>query len=305
MSFTDLISSSRGPGVIGLVLGLIVLLGFGSLSIFVFDERLQGDELSLETVVHQQQAEIDELGARAADDAALVADEPRRKDVARRYEEAERELGDLRERLRELQLQSEQSRQSLDDRLTEWEQFKTRYRNRSRAAAKGEKIDDLTTLDGQVYRGVQIREVDAVGMQVLHDGGHKRIPYELLPPALQDRFQFNQAEKETFLSWEKVNRDRHDKEVARVQRHEARAAEEARKLKKAQEWQNKRQRIMLLQRMITAKTHEVRNLRSDLRHEQTKKGIRRTQAIEDRLNAGEKELFLMKQELAKLRANLK
>lgn len=34
MSFSDMMSSGRGPGVIGMILALIVLLGFGVLFMF-------------------------------------------------------------------------------------------------------------------------------------------------------------------------------------------------------------------------------------------------------------------------------
>jgi hypothetical protein len=35
MSFTDLMSSSRGPGLIGTLMALLVLVGFGTLYLFV------------------------------------------------------------------------------------------------------------------------------------------------------------------------------------------------------------------------------------------------------------------------------
>ena len=59
MSFTDMMSSHRGPGVIGMVMGLFVLLGFGVLFVFAFDEGSQGGDLSIESVVRYQAKEID------------------------------------------------------------------------------------------------------------------------------------------------------------------------------------------------------------------------------------------------------
>jgi hypothetical protein len=40
MSFSDLMQSGRGPGVIGMLLALVVLVGFGLLFMFAFDEGL-------------------------------------------------------------------------------------------------------------------------------------------------------------------------------------------------------------------------------------------------------------------------
>ena len=41
MGFSDLLSSSRGPGVIGVLVALLVLGGFGTLFV-VFDDNMQG-----------------------------------------------------------------------------------------------------------------------------------------------------------------------------------------------------------------------------------------------------------------------
>ena len=44
-------SSARGPGVIGMIMALIVLLGFGVLFMFAFDEDLQGGGQTIEALV--------------------------------------------------------------------------------------------------------------------------------------------------------------------------------------------------------------------------------------------------------------
>ena len=59
MGFTDLLSSSRGPGVIGTLLALLVLVGFGTLYLFVFDEGLQGGQKTIEAVIRDQGLEIE------------------------------------------------------------------------------------------------------------------------------------------------------------------------------------------------------------------------------------------------------
>ena len=58
MSFSDMMSSGRGPGVIGMVMALIVLLGFGLLFMFAFDEGLQGGSQSIQSVIAQQAKHI-------------------------------------------------------------------------------------------------------------------------------------------------------------------------------------------------------------------------------------------------------
>ena len=54
MSFSDLMSSGRGPGVIGMVMALFVLLGFGLLFTLAFDEGFQGEGITIEAEIANQ-----------------------------------------------------------------------------------------------------------------------------------------------------------------------------------------------------------------------------------------------------------
>src|ERR1035437_2602944 len=66
-SFDDLITSARGPGVIGTVLALIVLLGFSGLFLLVCDESPKGSAgLSLAGVVKNHESEIEALHSRVS-----------------------------------------------------------------------------------------------------------------------------------------------------------------------------------------------------------------------------------------------
>ena len=59
--FEDIFSSSRGAGVIGALLALLVLVGFGTLFLFVFDKGMQGGDITIESVIRDQDSTITSL----------------------------------------------------------------------------------------------------------------------------------------------------------------------------------------------------------------------------------------------------
>ena len=97
-----------------------------------------------------------------------------------------------------------------------WDAYKDRYREFVRSKAKGEVIEKLETRNGVVYNHASIREVTAVGIQIRHDDGQKRIPFEELSDALQDYYQFDPVQKQKAVAAENAARDKHDAAVAVV-----------------------------------------------------------------------------------------
>jgi hypothetical protein len=61
MSFSDMMSSGRGPGVIGMLMALVVLVGFGVLFMFATDEGFQGGDQSIESIIKHQAGDIESL----------------------------------------------------------------------------------------------------------------------------------------------------------------------------------------------------------------------------------------------------
>jgi len=55
--FDDLFTSSRGPGVMGLLLGILVLVGFGALTSVVLDS----DTYELEKKITENEATVEFL----------------------------------------------------------------------------------------------------------------------------------------------------------------------------------------------------------------------------------------------------
>ena len=65
--FDDLLTSYRGAGVIGTLMGIFVLGGFILLSVFAFDPQYNGSMQSIDSVLSAQSREIASLEAQLAD----------------------------------------------------------------------------------------------------------------------------------------------------------------------------------------------------------------------------------------------
>lgn len=185
-----------------MMMGLFVLLGFGVLFLFAFDEGSQGGDHSIESVIRHQTKEIDgfqgniELGKQKLDQA------PARIAQARELTRLKR---GGQEAIVNLTKGIEKRRAAIALQETAFGDYKDEYRAYVRGKAKGQIIGKLETLNKVVYNDVVIREVNPVGIQIRHADGHKRIPFEDLPETMKDHFQFDPKQKEQALAEESAS----------------------------------------------------------------------------------------------------
>lgn len=88
--FDDLITSSKGPGVIGTVMGLVVLSGFVLLYFLVFDASMLGGGVKIEAVIRDQAVEIGALKERLDIKSRETAIIPERQKILSELEEVTR-----------------------------------------------------------------------------------------------------------------------------------------------------------------------------------------------------------------------
>lgn len=258
MGFTDLMSSSRGPGVIGTLMALLVLVGFGILFVFAFDEGLQGGDRSIESILAAQTRETGEFQERIQNAEAALAAAPEREETTKALNDILRDA-----RLREGTLDGLSKNvvalhEQLEERLTAFDSYKDEYRAHARRSAVGEKIAELVTEDGRVYSGVEIRAVDGVGMLVRHEDGQQRIPFENLSEALRDRFQYDVADKQAAIARELAQRAEVEQAVALVNEAMDAKLEEQRQ----QDLEKAKQALAL---QIAAKEQQISDAESALR----------------------------------------
>lgn len=199
---TDLLTSSKGPGVIGTVLALIVLLGFGSLTIMVTtDTEGQGPEAQIQA--RQKKIAALERGKKHWKEAALEY-KTNRSQVS--------ELDGMNARIKRRKAAVEQGKIEIEglhattaELVQKFEDYKKKYRISERASAIGEELGTLTTKSGKVYERVKIKEVTALELRFRHKNGHTGVSFKELPDALLDRFQFSAADAKVMTAMNEKN----------------------------------------------------------------------------------------------------
>ena len=214
MSFGDLMSSGRGPGVVGLLMALLVIGGFGGIYIFVFDKEMQGGGKSIEYVIREQAEEIETLQVQIAHNNAAVEDSKKGADSGKKADALTAEAAATKEKIAALEAQMSKVIAETVTLEKEFQDYSTSFRTQVREDAVGEKFPTLKTVSGSEYAEVEIREVTEVGISIRHQYGSKRITYEELTEEWQQRFQFDPKEKAEALAREQVEREMYERSVA-------------------------------------------------------------------------------------------
>jgi chromosome segregation ATPase len=257
MSFSDMMSSGRGPGVIGMVMALIVLLGFGLLFMYASDEGSMGGHQSIESLIAHQAKEIEGYNASIAHGRKTLELAPGRTATSKELTRLKRENQAAVGTIANLTKAVEAGKADIAQRTANFEAYKNEYRAFVRGKAKGETMDQLVTLSGAVYKNVNIREVSAIGIQIRHDEGQKRIAFEELPEAMKDHFQFDPKQKEEAVNIEIAARGDHDAAVAAANE----IAEQQMDAQRAQDAQEAKAR---LRAEIAAKEAQISSLKSEI-----------------------------------------
>ena len=258
MSFSDMMSSGRGPGVIGMLMALVVLIGFGLLFMFAFDEGFQGGAQSIESVIASQAKEIEGCQNRIASGEKTLATAPALIATAKEVSRFKRESQSLKERIAVLKTGIETANADIAGINKNFEEYKDQYRAYVRSKAKGETMPVLETKTGIIYKNVNIREVTPVGIQIRHDEGQKRIPFEELPDSLVDYYQFDPNQKAAALADENATRDVHEAQATAA----GILADQAMAEQRAKDAAEKREKTL---REVATKEAQIDGLKGDIR----------------------------------------
>jgi len=259
-----MMQSGRGPGVIGMMMALVVLIGFGLLFMFAFDEGMQGADQSIETLIRNQGKEIESCNARITEGEKALAKTPALLATSKELGRIKRENQAFTSRIATLKQAIDAAKTDLVARKQALETYKDEYRAFVRGKAKGETLAQLETKSGEVYKNVFIREVTPIGIQIRHDEGQKRIPFEVLPDAMVDYYQFDADQKAAALKIE----------IAAINNHEAAAlvandqADQAMAQQRAKEAQERKEKTLLAiaekQALVETIRDEIKGLENDL-----------------------------------------
>lgn len=195
-------------------MALIVLLGFGLLFMFAMDEGFQGGDQSIESLITDQAKEIEFTMGAIERGSKLLGSAPERTKLTKELNRLLWSVPTRQKRIVALGKAIESSKaEGISDNKT-FEDYKNQYRAHVRSNAKGQSMETLQTQSGAVYKNVNIREVTAVGIQIRHDDGHKRIPFEDLPAPMQDYYQFDPTQKVAAVALEQMAWRQHEAAVS-------------------------------------------------------------------------------------------
>ena len=186
------LGSEGGFNIFGVLFGAFVLAALIGLSVLVLEPGDMHKDIKKEIAENKQYLEhqskkIEKLTARL--------------NVLNSYHEKRPEL-ELKEktaaarsqRVDELVAEKEKLEEGLEALDNDFEDYQRQYRNAERKAAEGE-IVDLSAIRDSRFEKAKILKVTPIGIRVGISTGVKAIPYNELPTAMQDRFQFGEEER--------------------------------------------------------------------------------------------------------------
>jgi hypothetical protein len=197
-----------------MVMALIVLLGFGLLFMFATDEGFQGGDQSIESVIAHQAKDIEASRSLIENGSKLLGSAPARISKVKELERLKRGNLALKDNVVTLGKKIESGKVEVISSNDGFDAYKDQYRAHVRGKAKGEVMETLQTRSGTIYKNVNIREVTAVGIQIRHEDGQKRIPFEELPEAMTDYYQFDPQQKAAAVAKEQATWNEHEAAVS-------------------------------------------------------------------------------------------
>jgi len=301
MSFSKSMSSGRRPGVIGMLRRMLVFGGVG----FYFTSAMAkggGTEL-IEAEISQQGRDIESLKASLAHGAESLEKAPARNADVKELARLKRENQFLQENIGNLQKRIVAGKAEIVRRNGEFEAYKDEYRAFARAQAKDEILETLTTVAGVIYKNVNIREVTPLGMEIRHAEGHKRIPFEDLPEALRERFQFDPKQKEKAIAKESVARNEHEAAVGVASVEEEKKLAAQRQVETETQKEKARLEIAQKQSRISSLEGDIENLNDAIQLE-AKKKLSRAGIMQGQISSKRQEIAELQSQISNLQMRL-
>ena len=217
--FEDFFSSTRGPGVVGMLLAGLVLAAFVGFGVLVLDDRFTGGEMSLDAKVAEQADQIAHLEGHAGKLEGKLEAAKEAAEIRSEVEVLTQRVAKVGEAAQEQEASLAGVQERLEDVREKHREYRQNYRDVVRAQAVGTKIEALRTEDGKVYENVVIRAVDSLGLSFITESGPKKVPYTELPAEMQDYYQFGEEEAEAQRAKLREDEDAAAARIAQSQRN--------------------------------------------------------------------------------------
>ncbi len=195
--FNDVLTSSKGPGVIGLLLAIVVLGGFSGLGLMVLNSDGY-EEPPIEDLIKSQESRLADVKEDIEEGRVKMQTYRELQNLDATRSIHEKRLERQQASTVELKAEAETVVAALDAKGEEWEAYKAAYRENERRRIKGQKLDLSSTL-GKRYESVLVSGANPIELRVMLSSGPRGIPYAELPADLQDLLQFTEEEANAYL----------------------------------------------------------------------------------------------------------
>lgn len=193
-----MLSDDNNSGLLTFMIGLIVVVMVGvGLSVLI-DSRFSfsRNTRDLEASIASDKEEINRLTAMTDEVQSQFAEQqPKLKTAQTQLKEFESSISDKQAKIQGLIARRDEITKSIPPLEEQFASYRKTYREQTWANAVGESLGNIEVRGGRVYRNSVIKLVTEVGLEIRHEDGVARVQGPDLSLALQDRFQWDDAER--------------------------------------------------------------------------------------------------------------
>lgn len=205
----DFHESTRGVGVVGILLGLLVLAGFCGLGMAVIS-GMGKEGPTIESRIVDQERILEQVTGDLKTKKAQLEEFKKFQETVKVVESGKSELAIESGLVEKRKIEIVDVTDEIEAVQLSFEEYRDEYRVNERALAVGETLD-LSETKGESFKKCKVRGISPLYLRVMQSAGPIGIPYQELPLAIQKRFQFGAEEAEAYqnqLDAANVNRDK-------------------------------------------------------------------------------------------------
>lgn len=231
---SDWFESYGGPGTVGVVLGLFVLLGFGGLTLAVWDGRLNGDNATaLANDIKSREIEIAGYNDEKIWLQKKLVKQEKEKFAKEKLTSLEKTIDAVLAKKVELERAIETEEKIAETVREKKMAYRDEYRDYERSRAAGESYDSIVLKNGRELKGVKILKVFPDRVSFATEYGSSAIDWNDLPESWSTRFQVGGGELEAFeaaAAEKRLARERHFAQLNASKAAEFKASSQKRRL---------------------------------------------------------------------------
>ena len=209
-------NNNESSGMVGFLVGIIILVFAGIFFSLLADKRFSfsSNKISLQQTFEEEHRELEAVKKRL-ENARIRWKTECEPLLGQRgaLESASADSRSCGSRLAGLRDEKALLVAAVSAAADQYGSYQDRYRQQVRGDGMGEKMAELRSQSGRIYKNVTVSKVSAAGIEIRHDEGVSRLLPEDLDPSWDERFQWDQEEMARLLQQERSRENRHGESV--------------------------------------------------------------------------------------------